>query len=134
MNYQDHNNSQYVYLLITNYCIQNKLNIYKIGKTSQYNLNRFYQYPKGSSLLLLIPLCLKDKLYFFSNLNTHLEKTSVMNTFKDTLPLWSKISITLLYYNLMILLSSLIPLTHFFLIMTTLLISLIILSINLLIS
>jgi hypothetical protein len=41
----------YIYLLHTRECIAIRQNIYKLGKTTQPNLKRFNQYPKGSILL-----------------------------------------------------------------------------------
>jgi hypothetical protein len=43
---------QYIYLLQEREFIKTNENIYKIGKTTQQNNERFKQYPKGSILLL----------------------------------------------------------------------------------
>ncbi len=43
---------QYIYLLKEREFIKTNENIYKIGKTTQQNNERFKQYPKGSILLL----------------------------------------------------------------------------------
>ena len=45
-------NHSYIYLLQEREFIIANLPIYKIGKTSQINLSRFSNYPKGSKLLL----------------------------------------------------------------------------------
>ena len=41
----------YIYLLIEREFIKTKENIFKIGKTTQINHERFNQYPKGSMLI-----------------------------------------------------------------------------------
>ena len=48
------NKTHYIYLLQEREFIKTKENIYKIGKTTQQNNNRFKQYPKGSILLFQI--------------------------------------------------------------------------------
>jgi hypothetical protein len=45
---------EYVYLLKTRESIRLNENIYKIGRTSQQGMTRFYQYPTGSQLYLHI--------------------------------------------------------------------------------
>ncbi len=42
----------YIYLLQTHHSIDLKENVYKIGKTTQQNINRIRSYPKCSKLLL----------------------------------------------------------------------------------
>lgn len=42
----------YIYLLQEREFVNAGENIYKVGKTKQENLHRFYQYPKGSELIL----------------------------------------------------------------------------------
>jgi uncharacterized C2H2 Zn-finger protein len=49
--------TQYVYLLQERASIQLNENVYKVGRTSQNNLKRVSQYPKGSVLLLQITCC-----------------------------------------------------------------------------
>ncbi len=46
--------TNYIYLLQEREFIKTKENIYKLGMTQKENLERFNQYPKGSSLLLQI--------------------------------------------------------------------------------
>ena len=46
--------SSYIYLLHEREFINANKPIYKIGKTTQINCRRFYQYPKGSKLILLL--------------------------------------------------------------------------------
>jgi hypothetical protein len=41
----------YIYIIHVREFIRTKESIYKIGKTTQKNFNRFFQYPKGSKLL-----------------------------------------------------------------------------------
>ncbi len=43
---------EYVYLLQEREFIKLQENVYKLGKTKQENLCRFYQYPKGSRLII----------------------------------------------------------------------------------
>jgi hypothetical protein len=44
----------YIYLLQTRESRKLNEQIFKIGRTEQYSLDRFYNYPKGSKLLLHI--------------------------------------------------------------------------------
>ena len=46
--------SEYIYLLQEREFIKSGEKIYKLGRTSKENLTRFYQYPKGSELLIQI--------------------------------------------------------------------------------
>ncbi len=43
--------SNYIYLIYLREFINSKENVYKIGKTTQINNNRFSSYPKGSKVL-----------------------------------------------------------------------------------
>ena len=45
-------NPHYIYLLQEREFIKTGEDIYKVGKTTQENSKRFYQYPKGSKLLI----------------------------------------------------------------------------------
>jgi len=42
---------EYIYLIKLREFIKTNENIYKIGRTSQNNMQRFYQYPKNSVIL-----------------------------------------------------------------------------------
>ena len=41
----------YIYLIQLREFIKLKEPIFKVGRTTQYNFKRFYQYPKGSTIL-----------------------------------------------------------------------------------
>jgi hypothetical protein len=45
---------QYVYLIKLREFVKSGENVFKIGRTSQENFKRFYQYPKGSVILFQI--------------------------------------------------------------------------------
>ena len=57
-----HNAVNYIYLLQEREFIKTNEKIYKVGKTKQKNLSRFYQYPKGS--ILLLQMMCDDCSYF----------------------------------------------------------------------
>jgi hypothetical protein len=52
MNENYSNNIEYIYLLQEREFVESHKNVFKIGKSTQENLQRFKQYPKGSLLLL----------------------------------------------------------------------------------
>ena len=51
--------TNYIYLIVLREFIKSGENIYKIGRTSQENYKRFYQYPKNS-ILLFHMICSPD--------------------------------------------------------------------------
>jgi hypothetical protein len=64
--------AQYIYLLQEREFIKTKENIYKIGKTTQLNHERFKCYPKGSKLLIQTICC-----------NCHIFEKELIKLFKD---------------------------------------------------
>lgn len=52
MNENYSSNIEYIYLLQEREFLESRINVFKIGKSTQENLKRFKQYPKGSLLLL----------------------------------------------------------------------------------
>lgn len=62
----------YIYLLREREFIESKLNIYKIGKSTQENIKRYKQYPKNSELILQIEcencsICERDLIKLFDS-------------------------------------------------------------------
>jgi hypothetical protein len=45
-------NTNYIYLLRLREFIKTNENVYKIGRTKQYNLKRINQYPKGTEIII----------------------------------------------------------------------------------
>ncbi len=67
----DTNNIQYVYLIRDRTAVVANLPIYKIGKTTQKNFDRFKSYPKGFEIIMLIACK-----------NCHSSECDIINLFK----------------------------------------------------